>query len=60
MIAAEADGDCNGGVAGNSFEFSLMATTMPVVDESVFRGLLKAEDDPALTSVLVEGTCETA
>ena len=33
---------------------------MPVVDESVFRGLLKAEDNPALTSVLVEGTEETA
>ena len=35
-----------------------MATTIPVVDESVFRGLLK--DDPALTSVLAEATWETA
>ena len=31
---------------------------MPVVDESVFRGLLK--DDPGLTSALVEATWETA
>jgi hypothetical protein len=34
-----------------------MATSMPVVDESVFRGLLKPKDDPA---VLVEATGETA
>lgn len=31
---------------------------MPVMDESVFRGLLKPKDDPA--SVLVEATGETA
>jgi hypothetical protein len=37
-----------------------MATSMPVVDESVLRGLLKLKDDPALTSVLVEATGETA
>ena len=37
-----------------------MATSIPVVDESVFRGLLKPKDDPALTSVLVEATGETA
>ena len=38
----------------------LSATTIPVVDESVFRGLLKPEDSAALTSVLVERTGETA
>lgn len=37
-----------------------METTTPVVDESVFRGLLNPEDNPVLTSVLVEGTGETA
>ena len=36
-----------------------MATSMLVVDESVFRGLLK-EDDPALKSVLAEARWETA
>ena len=33
---------------------------MPVVDESVFRGLLKPKDDPALTFVPVEAIGETA
>ena len=37
-----------------------MATSMPVEDESVFRGLLKPKDDPALTPMLVEATGETA
>ena len=59
LEAADGAEDCSRGAVGNSFEFSFMETVIPVVDDSVFRGLLNPEDNPELASVLVAGTGET-
>ena len=50
---------CGWGEAGSLIVPSFKATTIPVVEERVLRGLLYADGD-VLPSTVVEGTGETA
>lgn len=61
-VAAGGAGVCNKGVTGDCAVASFMATTIPVLDERVFLGLLKPDGGPAMVSTGFGGdtACETA